>query len=336
MKLHLIICCLISTTLYGQTKISILETTKKIAPLSEENVFIGLHSGDILEINIEELNSKELKEIELIEYPSNSKFLDYKTSLINNKKITVNLTGVYKLRISNGALNSRICKVNLHRIPFANAQDFNTSVYWKTSVDSIFFNKQVRCLVRDTTISEFYSSTLSISSQNAINGNKNFQIISFELPVNTVSWSFYIGAGKEGKAEYERAQKQFLNTAAKFALKIPGYGPMAALALTGVSYINQVQGVDNVKYWFLSSVEDVQRFNSGITFYQYKKGDVINEAAQIKSPLKGKVYIALLNDNSIDLINVMIKATAIIVDKSMGKRTVTKLKTKTIEVPYLK
>ena len=88
---------------------------------------------------------------------------------------------------------------------------------------------------------------------------------------------------------------------------------MAALALTGASYINQVQGADNVKYWFLSSVDDVQRFNSDITFYQYKKGDVVNEAAQMKSPLKGRVYVALLNDNTIDPINVMIKATSMIV-----------------------
>jgi hypothetical protein len=329
--------CLSTTIIFGQTKISLLESTKKISPISEENIYIGLHAGDVLVMNIEELNSKELKEIELIEYPSNSKFLDYKAPRIDNKQITINNTGIYKLRIANSAVSGRICKINLDRIPAENTQNFNTTVYWKTVIDTTFYAEKENYLIStDTSFSAFYSSTAFISSQNALNGNKNSQIISFDLPMNTKSWSFYIGTGTEGKAEYERAQKQFINSASKAALQIPGYGPMAALALTGASYINQVQGADNVKYWFLSSVDDVQRFNSDITFYQYKKGDVVNEAAQMKSPLKGRVYVALLNDNTIDPINVMIKATAMIVKENWGERDVKKMKTTSREVPYIK
>lgn len=337
MKAYLLLICLSTTVIFGQTKISLLESTKKISPISEENIFVGLHAGDVLVINVEELNTKELKEIELIEYPSNSKFLDYKTPRIDNKQITINNTGIYKLRISNSAVSGRVCRINLDRIPAENTQNFNTTVHWKTVTDTTFYTEKEKYLIStDTTFSDFYSSTAFISSQNALNGNKNSQIISFDLPINTSSWSFYIGTGNEGKAEYERAQKQFINSASKAALQIPGYGPMAALALTGVSYINQVQGADNVKYWFLSSVDDVQRFNSDITFYQYKKGDVVNEAAQIKSPLKGRVYIALLNDNTIDPINVMMKATAMIVKENWGERDVKKIKTTSREVPYLK
>jgi hypothetical protein len=325
------------TALNAQTKISLLESTKKISPISEENIFIGLHAGDVLIINIEELNSKELKEIELLEYPSNSKFLDYKTPRIANKQIAISNTGIYKIRIANSAVSGRVCKINLDRIPAENTQNFNTTVYWKTVIDTTFYTEKEEYLIStDTTFTDFYSSTAFISSQNALNGNKNSQIISFDLPANTKSWSFYIGTGNEGKAEYERAHKQFISSASKAALQIPGYGPMAALALTGVSYINQVQGSDNVKYWFLSSVDDVQRFNSDIAFYQYKKGDVVNEAAQMKSPLKGRVYIALLNDNTIDPINVIIKATAMIVKENWGEKEVQKMKTTTAEVPYLK
>lgn len=337
MKAFLLLFCLSSTIILGQTKISLLESTKKISALSEDSIFIGLHAGDVLIINVEELNAKELKEIELIEYPKNSKFLDYKTPRIDSKQITITNTGIYKLRIANSAVSGRICKINLDRLPAENTQNFNTTVYWKTVTDTTFYLvKENYLILKDTTYSEFYSSTAFISSQNALNGNKNSQIISFDLPLDTKSWSFYIGTGTEGKAEYERAQKQFVNSASKAVLQIPGYGPMAALALTGASYINQVQGADNVKYWFLSSPEDVQRFNSDITFYQYKKGDVVNEASQMKSPLKGRIYIALLNDNSIDPINVMIKATAMIVKKNCGERTVEKMSTTSKDVPFLK
>jgi hypothetical protein len=337
MKAIFLLFCLSTTIIFGQTKISILESTKKISPLSEDSIFIGLHAGDVLILNVEELNAKELKEIELIEYPSNSKFLDYKAPRIDNKQITINNTGIYKLRIANSAVSGRICKINLDRIPAENTQNFNTTVYWKTVTDTTFFTVEENYLIsKDTIFSDFYSSTAFISSQNALNGNKNSQIVYFDLPLNTQSWSFYIGTGIEGKAEYERAQKQFINSASKAAIQIPGYGPMAALALTGASYINQVQGADNVKYWFLSGPEDVQRFNADITFYPYKKGDVVNEASQMKSPLKGRVYLALLNDNSIDPINVMIKATAMMVKENWGEKTVEKLKTTSKEVPFLK
>ena len=337
MRAFLLLFCFSTTIIFGQTKISLLESTKKISPLSEDSIFIGLHAGDVLILNVEELNAKELKEIELIEYPSNSKFLDYKAPRIDNKQITINNTGIYKLRIANSAVSGRICKINLDRIPAENTQNFNTTVYWKTVTDTTFYMVKENYLIsKDTVFSDFYSSTAFISSQNALNGNKNSQIIYFDLPINTQSWSFYIGTGSEGKAEYERAQKQFINSASKAAIQIPGYGPMAALALTGASYINQVQGADNVKYWFLSGAEDVQRFNADITFYPYKKGDVVNEASQMKSPLKGRVYLALLNDNSIDPINVMIKATAMIVKDNWGERTVEKMTTTSKEVPFLK
>jgi hypothetical protein len=87
MRAFLLLFCFSTTIIFGQTKISLLESTKKISPLSEDSIFIGLHAGDVLILNVEELNAKELKEIELIEYPSNSKFLDYKAPRIDNKQI---------------------------------------------------------------------------------------------------------------------------------------------------------------------------------------------------------------------------------------------------------
>jgi len=37
-----------------------------------------LSEGDQLVFNFQEVNGKELKEIEIIEFPSTSKFMDYK------------------------------------------------------------------------------------------------------------------------------------------------------------------------------------------------------------------------------------------------------------------
>lgn len=117
---------------------------------------------------------------------------------------------------------------------------------------------------------------------------------------------------------------------------IPGYGPMAALALTGISYFNKVQGEDNVKYWFINDANNAALFNAGQAFMQYKKGDVINEASQMKSPLSGKIYLALLNDNTVDPIRVTIKITSIQVVNKWGTRIIRVMKVSNQQIPYLK
>jgi len=324
--------------LKSQTPIDVVESTFKVGSMGEEEFYFGFAEGDQIIFSFEEEKGKELKEIEIVEYPSSSKFMDYKTAKIDAKVININATGVYKFRFANSAVTGRICKYKIQRVPMSeNSKNFNTSVYWKVVNDTSYVDVQEKYLIKtDTTFSEFYKSSPQISSQNAINGNDNKQVVDFTIPDNTVSWSFYIGTGNEGKQELERAKSEFLKSAKTVASSIPGYGPMAVLALTGFSYMNQVQGEDNVKYWFLSDVNSVAAFQNNLTFQTYKKGDVVNEACQMKNPLKGKVYLALLNDNTFEPIVLTILATAVIVNEQWGVRTVKKMNINSYKVPYMK
>jgi hypothetical protein len=336
--LLILIVGLCSTRLFGQA-VDVAETTLKISALGGEEVFYyGFAEGDKLIFNFEEVNGKELKEIEIVELPSSPKYMDYKTKKIENKILNVTRTGIYKFRLSNSAMSGRICKIKIQRIPASEStKNFNSSVYWRTIQDTTYTPTQERFLVKsDTTAQEIYSSTPQISSQNALNGNKNSQIVDFILPDNTISWSFYIGTGTEGKTEYANARTKFIQSASASISKIPGYGPMAALALTGVSYFDKVQGEDNVKYWFLSDANSAALFNAGQSFMQYKKGDVVNEASQMKMPLKGKVYLALSNDNILDPIVVTIKVTAIQVAQLWDTRTIQVMNVTNRQVAYLK
>ncbi|OAQ41959.1 hypothetical protein A5893_02240 [Pedobacter psychrophilus] len=330
---------LFSTRLLGQTVVDITETTLKVDGLGgEEILYYGFSEGDQLIFNFQEVNGKELKEIEIIELPTSSKFMDYKSTKIENKTLNITRTGIYKFRLLNNAIGGRICKVKIQRIPASEeTKNFNSSVYWRTVQDTIYIPTLEKYLVKsDTTAQEIYSSNPQISSTNAINGNKNSQVIDFMLPANTISWSFYIGTGSEGKSEYDNARINFTQNAASSISKMPGYGPMAALALTGVSYFNKVQGEDNVKYWFLSDANSVALFNAGQTFMQYKRGDVVNEASQMKSPLKGKVYLALLNDNTVDPIKVTIKVAVVQVTQIWNTRTIQVMKVTNRQFAYLK
>lgn len=92
-----------------------------------------------------------------------------------------------------------------------------------------------------------------------------------------VVWSFYIGVGSEGKEEYDCVRRDFFCVGFKVVLVVLGWGFMVVLVLIGVNYMVEVQGKDNVKYYFLNSIEDVWFFNVGEFFKCYKVGDVIIE-----------------------------------------------------------
>jgi hypothetical protein len=327
----------ISFTL-SQSLVEIAESTLKVAAFGEEIFYYGFAEGDKLIFEFKEVNGKELKEVEIIELPGSSKFMDYKTKKITNKTIEITRTGIYKFRFANSALGGRICKFKIQRLPASSTtQNFNSNVYWKTIYDTVYTPVQEKYLVRsDTVINNFKDQVAKISSQNAINGNTNINIVDFDLPPNTIAWSYYLGVGRESNQAYEKSKDEFVKSTGTQLASLAGYGPMAALALHGINTFSKVQGRDNVKYWFIADWENVELFKSGNTFIQYKQGDVINDASQMKYPLSGKVYVALLNDNMIEPIEVTVSLTAVQLNQSWGFRTVNRMKVSSRLEAYLK
>ncbi len=322
----------------GQNPIDIAENTFKIAGLAEEIFYYGFAEGDQLVFNFEEVNGKELKEVEITELPSSSKYMDYKTIKINNKVLNIAKTGIYEFRFSNSALSGRVCKFKIQRIPASDAtKNFNTSVYSRTVYDTIYTPIQEEYLIKsDTTAVTIVDQLAKVSSETAMNGNPNTTLVDFTLPTGTIAWSYYIGVGTEGQEAYKEATDEFLSTAADLVSGIPGYGIMAALALTGINYFTKVQGSDNVKYYFITDWDNVLLFESDQTFYHYKQGDVVNDASRMTQPLSGKVYLGLFNDNIRDAIEVIVKVTAISVSQQWGTRTIQKMEISPREEHYLK
>ncbi|MBK7561211.1 MAG: hypothetical protein IPI68_06725 [Chitinophagaceae bacterium] len=110
--------------------IDVADNTLKVAAFGEEVFYYGFAEGDKLIFNFEELKGKELKEVEIIELPSNSKFMDYKTKKIENKNLEITKTGIYMFRFANTGLGGRICKFKIQRIPASETtKNFNSSVY---------------------------------------------------------------------------------------------------------------------------------------------------------------------------------------------------------------
>lgn len=322
----------------GQTTVDLVEKTIIIEGHEEEIFYYGFALGDKMIFSFEEINGQPIEEVEIIELPTSSKFKELNSNKVENKTIEITSTSIYKFRLSNSTRRSRVCKIKIQRIPISEGtKEFNSTVYWRTVQDTIYLPKEEIYLSQsDTIVQEIYSSSLSISSQTALNGNKNSQVIDFTLPENTISWSFYLATGVKGKLEYEAATKRFNQSQYKLALKNQTYTALAVLALTGVSFFDPIQNVDNVKYWFLSNENSVYNFISGQEFYQYRNGDVMSQAVQMKYPLKGKIYLALLNDNIIDLIQVIVKVVSISVEQKWDTRVIQLISVNQKEEPYLK
>ena len=114
-----------------------------MGPFKEEVFHYGLSAGDKLIFNFEEVNKKEMKEVEIMELPSSSKFMDYKTKKIENKTIDIVNTGIYKFRFSNSTVFPRVCKFSVQRIPAnESTRNFNTTVYTHIVNDTIFATEE--------------------------------------------------------------------------------------------------------------------------------------------------------------------------------------------------
>jgi hypothetical protein len=317
----------ISASSVCQNTIEVASGTAKISALSDELMYYGFAEGDEIIFNIQVLDGKDLKEFEISEYEGSSKFMEYKTKRVDQKSIKVNKTGIYVFRYSNSALSKRVCRFSIHRIAASySTANFNTSVEWRQVYDTTYTPYEEKYLVKsDTSFQKIVDQKAKVSSQTAINGTPNRTIVDFELPPNTVKWSYYIGVGNEGQKAYDEAMTKFTASASKVALTIPGYGPLAALAISGVNYFSKTQGEDNVQFSFITNWDNALAFNAGNPYYQYKQGNVVNDATQMQKPLAGKIYLGLVNDNLMDAIEVYVTATAVVVTNEWGTRRMSKM-----------
>jgi len=99
-----ILLFLVTNFCFSQQTVDVAELTLKIGANSTEELFYGFAAGDQLLFSFEEINGKELKEIEIVGYPETVKYRDYSISKLETKSIRVNATGVYIFRFKNSNL----------------------------------------------------------------------------------------------------------------------------------------------------------------------------------------------------------------------------------------
>lgn len=310
-----------SLDLRSQTPILLTDQTIKLSSLGEEYFYLGFHEGDLVQLDFEELRNKGLKEIEVKDYyTGRSIYSNYESKRIEKKQISIPATGIYQFRFYNASLGKRIGKISISRIPSEGNEKFNSTVYWKTVYDTTRISQNEKYLKSiDTSIVNLTKKVVKVNSKTNQNGNR--QYIHFTLPKNTVKWSYYIGVGQEGQMALEQATKTLARNAKPLLNDPSGYGPLAALALNGASYITQLQRGEDVEY-YLVNAENLNLLRNQQSFHSINKGKIINDFSSYSRNSNEVLYFYFINDNAITGVTVNVDITAIVVTKKWGSRTI--------------
>ena len=302
--------------LYAQKPVVVVENTLKLGPFKEEVFYYGFAAGDKLIFNFEEANKKELKEVEIMELPSTSRFMDYKTKKIENKTIDIGNTGIYKFRFTNSAILPKVCKFSIQRIPAnASTQNFNTTVYTHTVDDTIFTTDQEEYIDRtDTVVENFLDRNVKLLATTG--GNKS--AFNFILPENTIAWSYYIYTNDAGKKIYDDAAMKV--AAGPTPKKFQNYGPLAAEAYGTESHLKKLTSGKEINYWIVDG-DNADLFMKGDQFKYMKKGTVVNDYSRMDNR-KGTLYFCFSIGASTEPVTVTVKITSIHINEVPRIRTV--------------
>lgn len=332
-----IICILQTLPNRAQSPIDVAENTLKVAGLGEEVFYYGFAEGDQLIFNFEEVNGKELKEIEIVEYPSSSKFMDYKSKKISNKIINISKTAIYKFRLTNSAISGRICKLKIQRIPSnETSKNFNSSVYWRTPTDTIYTTTQEKYLIKreyktETIVptSEFYVN----SGTNAtFKGGKSRITIPITLPINTIEWYFVFTASRE-KSDIESAKSLF-NLTGQLSKLIDQTGTLNF----GVEMLTIPPGANFCDVYLLD-FNNSRQFEAKEQFSYFTTGtreNIKSGVVKLKQGSGKTQYIGIKNPDTMYGISVAIEVVAIKLEEEWGVKDVQKITLVKRDEPFLK
>lgn len=319
----------------AQSTIDLTDQTIKIGGLSEEVLYFGFYEGDQIILNFSEVDGKELKEVEVLEYPETSKYSDFKVSKIENKVLSVSRKSVYKFRFSNGAVSGRVCKIKIQRIPTnEQTRNYNSAVSWLTKQDTTWNNYTKDVLVGyDTTYRQVVKKELintetteellidksqRVHSEYNSSGNKSS--VFFTLPQasedsyetsKVIAWAYWVGVGQEGEEAWEQNIAQLAEGAAALY-----FSPLGAYAIGAAVSLLMPRTGDDV-YYAVCDKLNRDLFLNGQEFSVWDQGKGLGGYKKFVSAslCEGSFYIVLSNDNMMDPIDVSVKVSAIIETK---------------------
>lgn len=318
-----------------QKRIEVADLTLKIGIGKTEVMHYGFEKEDEIIFNFEDQNGKPITEIEILEGTNNSKFKDFKTASVSNKRIKVNQRSVYSFIFKNTAALVRIVNVKIERIPSKKEHiNFNTNWVYKTVYDTSYLSftedslvgydttkytlpekKLVKTELKEEMLlqrTEKVHSSLSLE-----HSNKTTIIVDFPMPKKeaykeekVISWAYWIGVGQESRTAFAENIKNVSKLASTTA-NLLSLNPLVGFAIGTVGILIVPTSGDDVNYAFISDYDNAQAFMNSKTYSQFQQGKSIAAYGKMDKMPNGRFYIGLLNDNAIQAIDVDVKIAVI-------------------------
>ena len=315
---------------YTPKLIDVTDQTIRLGGGKKEELMFGFAAGDKIIFNFQEADSKDIKEVEIIEYPTLSRFSDYKTSRVKNKEIIVNQQGVFIFRLKNSSLAKRICKLKIQRVPASAATErFNSSVSWINKQDTIWQSYTTDVVIGyDTSYiartkkvfvrSEIEEQLISdeIKKVNPHQQLENRTSVVVLLPVNNqapyrttrvVSWAYWIGAGSEASRAWQQ------NLRAVRSQNMDYYTPLGAYANNNLTSLVLCQTGQQINYFIADQTnrdlfmqkQPFRYIDDGKGFGGYRKFTTADQC-------QGSYYLCFENLNMLGYADVTIKVIALV------------------------
>ena len=325
---------------FGQRPINIIDSTVSFHKKEIGKYMCGLAEGDQLIFSFDELNKKDIDEIDITEYNSNNVlYKEFFKSKVENKTINITKTAIYKFEFYNKNYTAPyVCRFKIQRIPASKAtKKFNTKVYGERKSDTAFiFNTEKYLISSDTNIITLFNGKAIAVEPKSSNKNKSY--ITFKIPAKTISLSYYIGVGKNAEIVINKANQETKKNKDHFKLysnDTIGSILNALMAEKGTSDYKYAEKADTVKYWFVRFNRNLHDFLDGKEFSSIDKGKASLIAKNINLTLSDSVHICFENDN-LKNIDVNVRVYAITVNENWGERKVPNHIVRTWYEPYLK
>jgi hypothetical protein len=293
----------------AQSPIVVTETSFKLPILGEESFYFGFAEGDQVSFSFEVESGKELKEVEIIEFPSSSRYKELKTSRIQNKMIPIAKTGIFQFRFANTVALQKICKLKIERIPASQATaNFNSTVYWRTVYDTTYRNLNAQKTTPDSYKTVSLVTPTSYYLESSSSEGKQQLTIPINLPDFTSEW-YYAYAATDKKEQAENL-KSSLHLAAILQKKISENG--------GVSFsVDSTQiptGTENCRIYLLDQ-SNQQMFESRGNFRHFREGTRENAPSglvKIKTANFPNAFLGIKNSNAQSPLYVTLEVVAVI------------------------
>lgn len=319
----------------------ILVAERTFKPNKTEDFYYAFAEGDQIIFDFEMLKGKNLKEIEIIEYPSSSKFMDYETKKIKNQILQVNKTGIYIFRFKEKGMSKKVCKFSIQRIPKdETTTDFNTSVLFETKSKTTYQTKQRKVIDKQYYDTQTSGGSVTVDAQK-LGLTSNINHYQFSIPAGTLYWTYRIGVSQEVAKARKQDAVAFQTAMNDLSQNISTVLPKTSLAAYALGYLPKLtvsSAGEDVDY-SLVDYNNLQLFRAGQSYngWIHQKGISVDvqKITNQNGPTSGTYYFTLRNDNQIDNIDVVIEIVTVKQVTTYKTETYQEPNTVTWKVPYM-